>query len=485
MYSADAQWYTKKQAKRSGDNQYKNCKKRGDKAVMRIVRLPRWLVLLWAGLVYTWGILGYFGAGWGNDCHRLSGGAQACYTTFFPALNASSFRFQAGPDFPALLIFTVCVALYCLLGWVVLSTKIERRLYWLACLLQGGLVLVAKLAIQGDSVWFGDGIALALYIALCAQALAVLKQPRPVLLAAAGYLVLYSFGRSLEGGWQYLWQALLPSIGYSILIPLLVTLVAFYLMHIHAHNRLAMTHHQLEAAYEQLAASTRQIESLTLLTERQRIARDLHDTLSQDLVGLIRQLDIVEAHLKVQHSERALTIVQDAAQSARSALTEARWTIENLRTMTADMACPEAMLNEIEHFQAATGIACESDLTALEGLSESASTQVLHLAREGLTNIARHAQAHRVWIWTREDQDRLEIEVGDDGVGFNLATAESQGGHYGLLGLRERARLLGGAVEIRSMPGEGTVLSFSLPNLKRREDVPHGYSVQGHSSRHC
>ena len=452
---------------------------------MRTVRLPRWLFLLWFGVVYTCGLLGYFGASWGNDCHRVSGGAQACYTTFFPALNASSFRFWVGPDFPALLIFTVCVALCCLLYCVVLSTKIEPRLYWLACLLQGGLVLIAKLAIQGDFVAFGDGIALALFIALCAQALVVLKQLRPVLVAAAVYLVLYSFGASLEGGWQYLWQAQLPSIGYSILIPLLAALVAFYVTHIYAHNRLAMTHQQLEAAYKQLAASTRQIESLTLLTERQRIARELHDTLSQDLVGLIRQLDIVEAHLKLQHSERALTIVQDAAQSARSALTGARWTIENLRTMSADVTCVEALLKEIEHFQAATGIACESDLTALSDLPEVASEQLLHLVREGLTNIARHAQAQQVWIRTREGQDRLEIEIGDDGVGFDLATAEGQSGHYGLLGLRERARLLGGAVEIRSMPGEGTVLAFSLPNLKRREHVSHEYSKQGHSSRHC
>jgi two-component system, NarL family, sensor histidine kinase YdfH len=449
-----------------------------------IVRLPRWLFLLWFGFVYTWGILGYFGAGWGTDCHRYLGVAQACFTTFFPALNASSLRPQAGPDFPALLIFTVCVALCCLLCWVVLSTKIERRLYWLACLLQGGLVLVAKLAIQGDVVAFGDGIALALFIALCVQALVVLKQARPVLLAVGGYLVLFSLGTSLEGGWQYLWQARLPFISYSVLIPLLVTLVAFFVMHIYAHNRLVMAHSQLEAAYQQLAASTRQIESLTLLTERQRIARDLHDTLSQDLVGLIRQLDIVEAHLKLQHSERALVIVQGAAQSARSALTGARWTIENLRTMTADVACAEALLKEIAHFQAATGIACESDLAALSGLPEPASEQVLHLVREGLTNIARHAQAHHVWIRTREDQDRLEIEVGDDGVGFNLATVEAQSGHYGLLGLRERARLLGGVVEIRSMSGEGTVLSFSLPNLKRREDVPHEYSTQGYSSHH-
>jgi two-component system, NarL family, sensor histidine kinase YdfH len=451
---------------------------------MRIVRLLRWLFLLWSGLVYTWGILGYFGASWGTDCHRLAGGSQACYTTFFPALNASSFRLQAGGNFPALLIFTVCVALYCLLGWVVLSTKIERRLYWLACLLQGGLVLVAKLAIQGDFVAFGDGIALALYIGLCAQALVVLKQLRPVLLAAAGYLVLFSLGRSLESGWQYLWQALLPSIEYSLLIPLLVTLVAFYVRHSHAHHRLAIAHHQLEATYQQLAASTRQIESLTLLTERQRIARDLHDTLSQDLVGLIRQLDIVGEHLKLQHSERALAIVQDAAQSARSALNEARWTIENLRTMAADVAYPEALLKEIEHFQVATGIACECDLAALSGLAETTSEQVLLVVREGLTNIGRHAQAHRVWVRTREDQGRLEIEVGDDGIGFDLASVKGQSGHYGLLGLRERVRLLGGEVEIHSVPGEGTTISFSLPNLKGKEHVPYEHSVQGHSSRH-
>jgi NarL family two-component system sensor histidine kinase YdfH len=288
---------------------------------------------------------------------------------------------------------------------------------------------------------------------------------------------LFSLGTSLEGGWQYLWQARLPFIGYSILIPLLVTLVAFYVMHIRAHNRLAMTHHQLEAAYEQLAASTRQIESLTLLTERQRIARDLHDTLSQDLVGLIRQLDIVEAHLKLQHNERALTIVQDAAQSARTALTEARWTIENLRMRSADATCPEAMLKEIEHFQAATGIACECDLAALSGLPEPASEQVLGVVREGLTNIARHAQAHRVWIQTREDQDRLTIEVGDDGVGFDLASVQNQSGHYGLLGLRERARLLGGEIEVHSIPEKGTTLSFSLPKLKRREPVLHEHSI--------
>jgi NarL family two-component system sensor histidine kinase YdfH len=443
---------------------------------MRTLRLPRWLFLLWLGLVYIWGILGYFGAGEGNDCH-LVGETRACYTAFFPALNASSFQFKVGPDFPALLIFTVCLALLCLLCWVVLSMKIERRLYWLACLLQGGLVLIAKLAIQGDSAAFSDGIALALYLALCAQAFVVLKQLRPVLLVVAGYLVLYSFGRTLEGGWQYLWQALLPAIGYAVLIPLLVALVIFFVMHLYAHHRLAMAHQQLEDAYKQLAASNRQIESLTLLTERHRIARDLHDTLSQDLVGLIRQLDMVQAHLKAQHGERALTIVQDAAQSARTALTEARQTIENLRMLTADTTCPQAICKEIDHFQLATGIACEYDLAALPDLPEPACEQVSRVIREGLTNIARHAQAHRVWIQTCEDQERLNIEIGDDGVGFDQELVRTQSGHYGLPGLQERMRLLGGEVSIQSRPGEGTRLSFSWPSLKQRELVPHEQSI--------
>lgn len=453
--------------------------------MLRTVRLPSFLWLLWAGLVYLWGILGYFGAGWGTVCDRYWGVGQACHTAFFPALNAASFQVKAGPDVSAFVTFTVCIMLWCLLCWVVLTMKIERPGYWLACLLQGSLALVAKLAIQGDVGPFGDGIALALLLALCVQALVVLKQWRPVLVAAAGSLLLFSLGTSLEGGWQYLWQARLPFIGYSILIPLLVTLVAFYVLHLRMHRRLALTHHQLEAAYEQLAASTRQIESLTLVTERQRMARELHDTLSQDLVGLIRQLDLVEAHLKVQHSERALTIVQDAAQSARSAFTEARWTIEDLRMRTAEVACAEALRQEIDHFQAATGVACECDLVALSGLAEPASEQVLRVVREGLTNIARHAQAQRAWIQTRADQKRLEIEIGDDGVGFDLASIQGQHGHYGLLGLRERARLLGGEVAIQSHPGEGTIILFSLPHLQGREGAPDEQSIQGHSRRRC
>jgi NarL family two-component system sensor histidine kinase YdfH len=121
------------------------------------------------------------------------------------------------------------------------------------------------------------------------------------------------------------------------------------------------------------------------------------------------------------------------------------------------------MRQEIEHFQAATGIACEYDPAALPCLPEAASEQVLRVVRECLTNVARHAQARHVWIRVRARQPALHMEIADDGVGFDVAAAGARSGHYGLPGLRERARLLGGDVEIQSTPGVGTVICFSLP----------------------
>lgn len=82
---------------------------------------------------------------------------------------------------------------------------------------------------------------------------------------------------------------------------------------------------------------------------------------------------------------------------------------------------------------------------------------------EALTNIARHAQARHVWIAVREEDAGITLEVRDDGIGFDPAGMDKQGGHYGLIGLRERARLLGGSLELTSTPGTGTSLCVLLP----------------------
>ena len=85
------------------------------------------------------------------------------------------------------------------------------------------------------------------------------------------------------------------------------------------------------------------------------------------------------------------------------------------------------------------------------------------MVSEGLTNIARHAQAQQVWIHATRTGETLSLEIRDDGTGFDPAIVARLPGHYGLLGLRERTRLVGGHLHIQSEPGAGTTLRFSLP----------------------
>ena len=82
---------------------------------------------------------------------------------------------------------------------------------------------------------------------------------------------------------------------------------------------------------------------------------------------------------------------------------------------------------------------------------------------EGLTNVARHAQASQVWLNLKEKEGMLEVRIQDDGVGFETSNSIDIVGHYGLIGLRERTRLAKGRFEVTSMPGEGTTLTLSLP----------------------
>jgi NarL family two-component system sensor histidine kinase YdfH len=92
------------------------------------------------------------------------------------------------------------------------------------------------------------------------------------------------------------------------------------------------------------------------------------------------------------------------------------------------------------------------------------------MVAEGLTNITRHAHASRASIHLSYDDLYLELVIQDDGAGFDPLAAEGQPGHYGLLGIRERARLAGGVLEITSAPQQGTILRVRLPRKMEKQD---------------
>jgi NarL family two-component system sensor histidine kinase YdfH len=249
------------------------------------------------------------------------------------------------------------------------------------------------------------------------------------------------------------------------MVPVVVFIIMYVLMYlrqVEARARAQQLATDLEAANRQLSEYAARVEDLTIAAERQRMARELHDTLSQGLAGLILQLEAVDAHLAGERPGRAREILQPAMQKARLTLTEARQAIDDLRRPAAqDLG--EAVRQEAEHFTRATGIACAPQIELTSAIPDLVAETAVRAVAEGLTNIARHARAAAVSLRIATDTEakELQIEIGDDGIGFDPEAVEA--GHYGLLGMRERVRLAGGSLEVLSTPGAGTRIRVRFP----------------------
>jgi NarL family two-component system sensor histidine kinase YdfH len=221
----------------------------------------------------------------------------------------------------------------------------------------------------------------------------------------------------------------------------------------------------LESANARLAAYASQNEMLALQNERQRMARELHDTLAQGVAGLVLQLEAVKTHLKLGRAERAFAIVEQSLASARSTLSESRAAIDDLRAvLPTDLS--EAMRERVDRFTQATSIPCELEISMRgEQPAMDVKEHLLRVLSEGLTNVARHAQATQVNVKLFDQNDEIHLEVHDNGKGF-AAGSEMNTGHYGLLGMRERARLLDGSLTVESNINSGTNVCFVVPSSR-------------------
>ena len=210
-------------------------------------------------------------------------------------------------------------------------------------------------------------------------------------------------------------------------------------------------------------------EQIAVLEERGRMARELHDTLAQGVAGLVLQLEAVKHHLNEGEVAESQLIVTEAATQARGALHKARAAIYDLRAEA--MFAPDfvtAVSQQTQQFSITHNIPCQLDAQLPDSLLLP-PTVSLHARRalaEMLANVARHAEATTVSVNLWLAADCLQIKVEDDGLGFDGETAV-QPGHYGLIGLKERARLTGGRFSIESAPGSGTTVQLCLPLEKR------------------
>jgi two-component system, NarL family, sensor kinase len=221
----------------------------------------------------------------------------------------------------------------------------------------------------------------------------------------------------------------------------------------------------------QLAAEGRE---LAVLEERTRLAREIHDTLAQQLTAIVLQLEAAEAFVE-RSPGRAGSLVVTARDLARSALQEARRSVWNLRPAPLDATGLVAALDrEVRRWRQYSGIPARLRTEALPNplpLAPTAEVALFRIVQEALANAARHSNARRVDVTLLRREGFLEVCVSDDGDGFDADSAPHRGS-FGLLGMSERARLAGGSLDVSSALGEGTRVVVRLPLGEAPVPVP-------------
>ena len=207
-----------------------------------------------------------------------------------------------------------------------------------------------------------------------------------------------------------------------------------------------------------------QTRELAVLGERNRFAREIHDTLAQGFTGIVLQLEAAEQVLganapEVQdHMARAKGLARESLQEARRSV----WDLlpQALEQLPLDSAIREEVRRRFNG-QGSFSVSGEQ-----RPLSPSVQTALLRICQEALANVSRHAAATRVSVKMAFHPDAVNLEVRDNGIGFDRTGAggnDEPGGGFGLMGMEQRARQLGGTIVVDSEKGKGTVVEARIP----------------------
>jgi two-component system NarL family sensor kinase len=214
-------------------------------------------------------------------------------------------------------------------------------------------------------------------------------------------------------------------------------------------------------------------QELGVVEERNRLAREIHDTIAQGLTATTYQLELVDTFLTMEPPkvERAQEKVLRALELTRANLDEARRSVMDLRAAHLQgVTLPEAFERLAVGFTTDSGVAATvSAPDDFPQLPSPVSAGLYRIGQEALSNIAKHAQATRVEIAVSVEGGHVCLDIQDNGVGFDpefvaaQRTARGTSGGFGLIGIRERAQLLGGTTEIASDLGVGTHIVVRVP----------------------
>lgn len=224
-----------------------------------------------------------------------------------------------------------------------------------------------------------------------------------------------------------------------------------------------------------------QQRDMAAIEERNRLAREMHDTVAQSLAALVLQLETAQTQLESGDLESVQEMLAAARIQAKKGLEDTRRAVQGLSPMALERLTPaEAIEEEARRFETEESIPTPFILSGEEQpLLPEQGLALLRIAQEALTNARKYAQAQRVRVGLQYGPERVTLLIEDDGVGFDPAALPNPegGSGYGLFGMNERMRLLDGALQIDSTPGWGTRIRATLPYHPSSEWQPPVPSV--------
>jgi signal transduction histidine kinase len=233
-----------------------------------------------------------------------------------------------------------------------------------------------------------------------------------------------------------------------------------------------------------MAIIRQKLRSGAVLEERNRIARELHDTLEQELVGITMQLD-----LAADCFQKAPDVAQRATETARKmsrhSMIAARRSVWDLRCHLLESGDLRSALKQVAEALAANNhvkidVRIAGVPTPLEARAEM---NLLRIGQEAVTNAVKHGHAQNIMVELQYEPEKLRLCVTDDGRGFSPEEAAlARNGHFGLLDMRERAQFLGSSLKISSTPGSGTRVEVEVPSSSKQA-IHEELKIHTHSGR--
>jgi signal transduction histidine kinase len=385
---------------------------------------------------------------------RYDRGLNLVFLIIVVAAYVQAFATSADPlTLPVILLMLGVGVVYTLVGIIGIqyfdrseSTNVKMLYFVLQIGLIGGLNLYLGLDVQ---LWL-------LSMPLVSQA--VIMLPRGYLLGVCGLIVLVFVGPAVP----LVEVGTLSAFGITYIATIVFVAVFTHILvsEREARGEVEGLAQELTEANQQLREYAAQVEDFATMEERNRLAREIHDSLGHYLTVVNVQLEVVRAVLD-SDSDQALDALTKAQSLTKEGLGEVRRSVAALRASPIEGKPLSELIEGLLEECRAAGLVAEFVIVGEHrSLSIPQKHTLFRTAQEGLTNVRRHARASRVDVLLGyESESKVRLHIEDNGVGVDpdeLVTG------FGLLGIRERVQLLGGKVRVESVPNQGFVLEVEL-----------------------